>query len=74
MSRFLIFDLIQDWPYWGVPFACRECAFLEACRRPIYRSLRCSCYDGCRRARARRYTERREDFWAALLADEQNHE
>ena len=75
MSQFLIFDLIYDWPYlWPIPSTCRECGFLEVCRKPWWEDIKSRCYAGCRRARTRRANHLHEDYWAALLDDVEKHQ
>ncbi len=67
-SYWLVFDLIEDFYWCGIPLSCRECAFLERCRKGFWG--RRKCYNGCLKLNWLRKQQRkrdREDYLNALV-------
>lgn len=63
-------DLIKDCYWCFIPLSCRECAFLEHCRKGFFGGRKC--YNGCIKLNRKREWEREQDreaYWKALLQD-----
>lgn len=59
---------IQDLYWCFIPLACRDCSFLEECRKPFLQGRKC--YNGCIRLNFKRKMERerdREDYLENLV-------
>ena len=69
MSKYWLLKAIKAYPYWGIPLYCRECAFVDECRKPWYKGGKC--YNGCIKLKRKRQAEYNEDRWAALLREEE---
>lgn len=71
----LIGNLIVELYWCGIPLSCRECAFLEQCRKGFFGWRKC--YNGCIKLNKKREWEREENRelnWQSLLdyAEEQD--
>lgn len=60
--------VFEDIRYFNIPLRCRECAFLEQCRKPWYKGH--GCWNGCYKikfAQRQKYLQDEEDRLDSLV-------
>ena len=63
--------LIRDIYWCGIPLGCRECAFLEVCRKGFWQGRKC--YHGCIKLNRMRQHNYEEDNWKSRLEEAEKH-